>query len=98
MVQWGAYGKAKRGRSASQILASYYGGLQPKLFPEPGVIQVQVAEGLTSLSVQASGTGATLDGRPLAPGGVVLAAGPTLFVTPSISPTPTVDPGPSRSS
>ena len=28
MVQWGAYGKARRGLSASQILAFYYGGLR----------------------------------------------------------------------
>jgi SpoIID/LytB domain protein len=106
MVQWGAYGKAKRGRSAAQILASYYGGLTPKPFPEPGVIQVRVAEGLTSLSVVPSGTGATLGGQPIAPGGVLLAAGPTLVVTqqprpttaPSVSPAPSVDPGPTRSS
>src|SRR5207244_6930526 len=26
MVQWGAYGKARRGLSAAQILARYYGG------------------------------------------------------------------------
>ncbi len=106
MVQWGAYGKAKRGRSAAQILASYYGGLTPRPFPEPGVIQVRVAEGLTSLSVVPSGTGATLGGQPIAPGGVLLAAGPTLVVTqqprpttaPSVSPAPSVDPGPTRSS
>ena len=36
MVQWGAYGKARRGLSASDILAYYYGGLRPEDHPEPG--------------------------------------------------------------
>ena len=36
MVQWGAYGKARRGLSASDILAYYYGGLRPDRSPSPG--------------------------------------------------------------
>jgi stage II sporulation protein D len=65
MVQWGAYGKARRGLSAPQILAYYYGGLHPQHYPEPGLIHVLVATGLTSLSIVPSGPGAKLDGRPL---------------------------------
>src|SRR4029077_7344995 len=29
MSQWGAYGKAKRGMKAADILAAYYGGIRP---------------------------------------------------------------------
>jgi Sporulation protein and related proteins len=50
MVQWGAYGKARRGLSASDILAYYYGGLRPQTSPEPGLIHVQVASGLTAIA------------------------------------------------
>lgn len=64
MVQWGAYGKALRGWSASQILAYYYGGLRPQGFPEPGPIRVLVASGLTSLRILPSGAGARVDGQP----------------------------------
>ena len=62
MVQWGAYGKATHGWSAGRILAFYYGGLRPRRFPEPGLIHVEVASGLTSLRLHASGPGATIDG------------------------------------
>ncbi len=80
MVQWGAYGKAVRGWSASDILAYYYGGLRPRRYPEPGLIHVQVATGLTSLRLVPSGPGATLDGEPLAPGTVSIAGGDELTV------------------
>src|SRR5207249_5336661 len=30
MVQWGAYGKARRGWSYADIVAAYYGGLRPR--------------------------------------------------------------------
>jgi stage II sporulation protein D (peptidoglycan lytic transglycosylase) len=83
MVQWGAYGKARRGLSASQILASYYGGLRPEAYPEPGLIHVQVASGLTSIRVVPSGTGATVDGRALDARSVTIAGGERLSVTPS---------------
>ena len=56
MVQWGAYGKARRGLSASDILAYYYGGLRPETYPEPGLIHVQVASGLTVDPHRAVGT------------------------------------------
>ena len=65
MVQWGAYGKAKKGWPADRILAFYYGGLQPTRYPEPGLIHVVVASGLQTLKVKPSGPGATIDGEPL---------------------------------
>jgi stage II sporulation protein D len=80
MVQWGAYGKASRGLSAAEIMASYYGGLRPQRFPEPGVIDVEVASGLTSLRVVPSRGGATLDGEPLGRRPVVLTGGAGLRV------------------
>jgi stage II sporulation protein D (peptidoglycan lytic transglycosylase) len=66
MVQWGAYGKARRGFSAARILAFYYGGLRPRAHPEPGLIHVEVASGLTRLGIEPSAEGAELDGRPIA--------------------------------
>ncbi len=81
MVQWGAYGKALRGWSASQILAYYYGGLRPERYPEPGLIHVRVASGLTAVRVTPSGAGARLNGRPLPPGTVTVTGGDRLEVT-----------------
>jgi SpoIID/LytB domain protein len=65
MVQWGAYGKARRGETAADILAFYYGGLRPEHYPEPGLIRVQVAAGLRAIRIVASDVGAKLDGRVL---------------------------------
>ncbi|MGZ8636895.1 MAG: SpoIID/LytB domain-containing protein [Actinomycetota bacterium] len=79
MVQWGAYGKAQRGLSADEILAFYYGGLTPEPYPEPGLIHVQVASGLTSLRIVPSGPGATLDGEEV--GTVRIGGGDELTVT-----------------
>ncbi len=81
MVQWGAYGKALRGLSASDILAYYYGGLRPRTYPEPGLIHVRVVSGLTSVRVVPSGPGATLDGEELGPGRVTITGGDQLTVT-----------------
>ncbi|HYV02902.1 MAG TPA: SpoIID/LytB domain-containing protein, partial [Actinomycetota bacterium] len=81
MVQWGAYGKALRGYSASDILAYYYGGLRPQTYPGPGLIHVRVASGLTSLRIVPSGPGATLDGRVLGSGLVSITGGDRLTVT-----------------
>jgi SpoIID/LytB domain protein len=81
MVQWGAYGKARRGLTASDILAYYYGGLRPRTSPEPGLIHVQVASGLIAIGVRPSGSGATLDGEPLDGGRVTIGGGPRLTVT-----------------
>ncbi len=53
MVQWGAYGKARRGVNAGEILAHYYGGLTPRDANVPPTIRVGVATGLTSVTVAA---------------------------------------------
>ena len=81
MVQWGAYGKAMRGFSASEILAFYYGGLRPERYPEPGLIHVQVASGLIALRVVPSAAGATLNGQELGSGPVSITGGDQLTVT-----------------
>lgn len=81
MVQWGAYGKALRGLSASDILSFYYGGLRPERFSEPGLIHVQVASGLISLRIRPSGAGATLDGEALGTDPVTITGGDELGVT-----------------
>ena len=76
MVQWGAYGKARRGWSSEEILAYYYGGLRPEPFPEPGTIRVVVASGLTRVIARPSRAGARLDGEPLSGRRVVVAPTP----------------------
>jgi len=81
MVQWGAYGKAKRGLSASDILAYYYGGLRPEDYPEPGLIRVQIASGLTVLRIVPSGPGAKMGGRPLDTGALRISGGERLEVS-----------------
>jgi stage II sporulation protein D len=81
MVQWGAYGKALRGYSPSDILAYYYGGLRPQTYPEPGLIHVQVASGLTLVRITPSEPGAKLDGSVLEPGPVLISGGERLNVT-----------------
>jgi SpoIID/LytB domain protein len=62
MVQWGAYGKALLGWSADRILGYYYGGLQPQPYPEPGLIHVRVASGLSSVRLIPSKAGAKVNG------------------------------------
>jgi hypothetical protein len=79
MVQWGAYGKARQGWSAAEILSFYYGGLRPTHHPEPGLIHVLVASGLTGLRI-GSHPGARMDGGPLEPGLVVITGGERLHV------------------
>jgi SpoIID/LytB domain protein len=51
MVQWGAFGKAKRGLPYEDILAAYYGGLRPQATQLPGRIRILVAEGLRRITV-----------------------------------------------
>ena len=80
MVQWGAYGKARLGWSTDRILGYYYGGLQPQPFPEPGLIHVRVATGLTSLATSPSSGGVTVNGRHVS-GSVVVRGGDHLQVT-----------------
>jgi hypothetical protein len=65
MVQWGAFGKASRGLSAEEILAYYYGGLRPERYSEPGLIHVEIADGLRSLRLDPSGPGAEVAGEPV---------------------------------
>ncbi len=72
MVQWGAYGKARRGMSAAQILAAYYGGLRPARYPEPGTIHVRLVEGLTSLTV--------VSAAPVTVGGQTVPAGERVLI------------------
>jgi len=80
MVQWGAYGKARKGSSASDILAFYYGGLRPADHPEPGLIRVQVASGLAALRIVPSGLGARIAGEPMGAGLIVISGGDRLDV------------------
>jgi SpoIID/LytB domain protein len=80
MVQWGAYGKALRGMSAADILSYYYGGLRPRPYPEPGLIDVEVASGLRSVRLVPSGAGATLEDVALERGRVTITGGDELTV------------------
>jgi hypothetical protein len=65
MVQRGVYGKAERGRSAARILGFYHGGPHPQTYPEPGLIHVNVADGLTSLTISLSTHRITVGGRTI---------------------------------
>jgi SpoIID/LytB domain protein len=51
MVQWGAFGKAKRGLGYGDILGAYYGGLRPQPVQLPGTIRILIAEGLRRITV-----------------------------------------------
>ena len=80
MVQWGAYGKARLGWSASEILSFYYGGFEPEPFPEPGLIEVQIADGLEVLRLEPDALGAVVNGEPLERGWVKIRGGEDLTV------------------
>ncbi len=54
MSQYGAYGKALRGLDASDILASYYGGLRPSTLPPERLPAIRVAVALDQRSVRVS--------------------------------------------
>jgi len=82
MVQWGAFGKARHGLSASQILARYYGGLQPRRYAEPGLITVVVATGLRSLTLAPSTPGARIEGRRVGIGTLRVVGGGEVVVRP----------------
>ncbi|HEX5267083.1 MAG TPA: SpoIID/LytB domain-containing protein [Acidimicrobiales bacterium] len=74
MSQYGALGKALRGWSGAQILASYYGPARPvRLAPgqEPATIGVALADGVGRVRVSATGPYRVLDGsgRTLATAG-----------------------------
>ena len=64
MVQWGAEGKATRGLSYRNILGAYYGGLRPRSYPEPAVIRVGIATGLTSVRSRPRATWSSRGGTP----------------------------------
>jgi stage II sporulation protein D len=63
MVQWGAYGKARRGLSYDQILSAYYGGLRPRRVDLPATVRVLLATDLTSVTVVPSGEARIGGGR-----------------------------------
>ncbi len=81
MVQWGAYGKALRGWSAARILAFYYGGLTPRSYPEPGSMQVVVATGLRSLTVDPSRAGASIGDHELGTRKLHISGGDTVTIS-----------------
>ncbi len=64
MVQWGAYGKAQRGLSYSDILAAYYGGLRPVSSAEPATIRVGIALGLKTVQIAGTGPVSVSGGGP----------------------------------
>lgn len=69
MSQFGALGKAMRGKRAGDILAAYYGGIRPTAVPGvPPSIRVSLDAGRPSLAVSAPGLFRILDGAgtPLA--------------------------------
>jgi SpoIID/LytB domain protein len=80
MVQWGAHGKAEKGWSAARILAYYYGGLKPETYPEPGLIHVEVADGLTAITTVSSTRG-TAAGDADVGRAVTVKGGDTLRIT-----------------
>lgn len=55
LVQWGAYGKAKRGLAYDEILGAYYGGFRPQRHDLRRTIRVLLATGLTSVAVAPEG-------------------------------------------
>jgi SpoIID/LytB domain protein len=59
MVQWGAYGKARRGLGYADILAAYYGGLRPTAVDLPGTIRILIAEGLRGITVAPTASATT---------------------------------------
>jgi SpoIID/LytB domain protein len=66
MVQWGAYGKARRGLGYGDILAAYYGGFRPRSYQGPRTIRIGLATGLASVGIVPSGPH-TVEGRHVPP-------------------------------
>lgn len=69
MSQYGAQAMAKRGATAHEIVAHYYGNLTPAVAPELVPDRVQVALATASAEVGFEGTGpvsVTIDGRQIA--------------------------------
>jgi stage II sporulation protein D (peptidoglycan lytic transglycosylase) len=93
MVQWGAYGKAKRGLSADQILAAYYGGLVPRPFAEPRTIRIGIATGLRTVTVDDDDGSVRLRGSGPAQGPWLVRGGASLRVVRGARPSASIDPG-----
>lgn len=91
MVQWGAEGKAERGLSYREILAAYYGGLQPVAFQEPAQIRIGIATGLKM--VRLSGVGAVSLVGNATPGPWKVTGGALLRVRPADPPPSYIDAG-----
>lgn len=91
MVQWGAYGKARRGLNYEQILGAYYGGLTPRTVAMPDRIRIGLATGLRTVTVAPSGSV-----RVAGPGGGEgpwrVTGGKRLRVRPGHEPPASVDP------
>lgn len=70
MSQFGARSLASKGRSASDILAYYYGGLRPQTVTEPGAIKVLVADGgaVVRLTPESGGSLTTANGGRIGEG------------------------------
>jgi hypothetical protein len=97
MVQWGAYGKARRGLGYDDILAAYYGGLRPVQHPMPTAIRVLVATGLSSVQIAGTG-GVTGSGAAAGPGPWLLTGGTRLTVREGSPPPVYIAPGSLQSS
>lgn len=80
MVQWGAEGKAARGLSYQQILAYYYGGLQPVRVAEPGTIRILLATGVQQVTVAPGGSVQMTGGPSAVSGTVTITGGSSLTV------------------
>jgi stage II sporulation protein D len=91
MVQWGAYGKARRGLDYDRILAEYYGGLRPRPADVPATIRVLIATDLTGVTVVPSGPARLSAGgrRPAAPWAIT--GGRRLRVRPGHRPPPVLE-------
>jgi SpoIID/LytB domain protein len=92
MAQWGAYGKAKRGLTYRQILADYYGGLRPEVYPEPSTIRIGIAVGLKAIRVSPTGS-VRLSSRRGVPGPWLVTGGKHLRVHHGAGPSPSISPG-----
>ncbi|MDQ3645703.1 MAG: stage II sporulation protein SpoIID, partial [Actinomycetota bacterium] len=54
MSQYGAYGRALNGRSATQILQHYYTGAAVQTMPMPDAVRVGLLQGRGSISFESS--------------------------------------------
>ncbi|MGV9825156.1 SpoIID/LytB domain-containing protein [Gordonia sp. NPDC003429] len=78
MGQWGAYGYAKRGWSAAQILRHFYGGTTLSKADKPDITVRLSQQGAVNVLAPA---GANVGGKPVAPGQAVSISGNTATIT-----------------